>query len=377
MIVDVHGHITHPELFKRYPMPPALADIEGMLDRKSEAGIGVTIVGSPVGFGTMSKRGHDNYAQSADELKSFHEWLAETVRKHAPRLAAYAYTNPFGDAALLDQTAQTVRDGGFVGLIVNTSVSGEYLDSPRADEFFAMAAELGKPIFLHPPAEPVGSERIEDFRLVEQVGRFMDVTVGLATLVFAGRLEQHPHLEVIAATAGGAISLLAGRMDQAYHPRHWAGGGGPTGGGPPGGSPGGGPPGGSPGGGPPGGGPTGGGPPDGGPPGGGAPGGGPSGSAPVGGGPPGRPPMAQYTNKITQPPSTYLRRVYVDTANSSVPNHLANLELMGADRMLFGTDSPPLATPLQDAIAMVDGLPISATEKQGILEGNARRLFGL
>ena len=115
MIVNVHGHITHPELFKRYPMPPALADIEGMLDRKSEAGIGVTIVGSPVGFGTMSKRGHDNYAQSADELKSFHEWLAETVRKHAPRLAAYAYTNPFDDSALLDQTAQTAKDGGSSG----------------------------------------------------------------------------------------------------------------------------------------------------------------------------------------------------------------------------------------------------------------------
>ena len=243
VIVDVHGHITHPELFKRYPMPPALADIEGMLDRKSEAGIGVTIVGSPVGFGTMSKRGHDNYAQSADELKSFHEWLAETVRKHAPRLAAYAYTNPFGDSALLEQTAQTVRDGGFVGLIVNTSVGGEYLDSPRADEFFAMAAELGKPVFLHPPAEPVGSDSIEDFRLVEQVGRFMDVTVGLATLVFAGRLEQHPDLELIAATAGGAISLLAGRMDsglpaaplgRGWPPRRWASGGS---GGPPGGPP--------------------------------------------------------------------------------------------------------------------------------------------
>jgi aminocarboxymuconate-semialdehyde decarboxylase len=350
VIIDVHGHITHPELFKRYPMPPALADIEGMLDRKSQAGIDLTIVGSPVGFGTMSKRGHDNYAQSADELESFHEWLAETVRKHAPRLAAYAYTNPFGDEKLLEQTARAVKDGGFVGLIVNTSVGGEYLDSPRADQFFAMAAELGKPVFLHPPAEPVGSERIEDFRLVEQVGRFMDVTVGLATLVFSGRLEEHPDLDVIAATAGGAISLLAGRMDQAYRPRHW-GAGGPPSGGPP---PGGGPP-----------------PPGGGPP---PPGGGPG----VGGSPSSPPPpMAQYTNKITQPPSTYLRRVYVDTANSSVPNHLANLELMGADRMLFGTDSPPRATPRQDAIAMVDGLPISAAEKQGILEDNARRLFGL
>jgi aminocarboxymuconate-semialdehyde decarboxylase len=350
VIVDVHGHITHPELFKRYPMPPALADIEGMLDRKSQAGIGLTIVGSPVGFGTMSKRGHDNYAQPLDELKSFHEWLAETVREHAPRLAAYAYTNPFGGDELLDQTAQTVKDGGFVGLIVNTSVNGEYLDSPRADQFFELAAELGKPVFLHPPAEPVGSDSIEDFRLVEQVGRFMDVTVGLATLVFSGRLEHHPDLELVAATAGGAISLLAGRMDQAYQPRHW-GVGGPPGGGPPaGGLPGGGPP-------------LGGGPP--------------GGDAGAGGQSSGPPPMSRYTNKITQPPSTYLSRVYVDTANSNMHNQLANLELMGADHMLFGTDSPPLATPLQDAIAMVDGLPISAAQKQGVLGENARRLFGL
>jgi predicted TIM-barrel fold metal-dependent hydrolase len=323
-VVDAHGHITHPELLKRYPMPPVLGDIEGMLDRKSAAGIDVTVVGSPVGFGTMSKRGHDNYAQPFDELKEFHDWLAETVRKYSPRLAAYAYTNPFGGDELLEYTAQTVRDGGFVGLIVNTSVKGEYLDSEKADPFFEMAAELGKPVFLHPPAEPVGSDSLGDFRLVEQVGRFMDVTVGLAALVFGGRSEQYPELPFVAATAGGAISLLAGRLDSAYQPRHWKGGG---------------------------------------PPGGGPPGGGP--------------PMAQYENKITEPPSKFLANIYVDTANSSIPNHLANLELMGTGHILFGSDSPPLSTPLDEAIAMVEKLPISEDERQQILSGNARRLFGL
>jgi aminocarboxymuconate-semialdehyde decarboxylase len=331
VIVDAHGHITHPELFKLYPMPPALADIEGMLDRKSAAGIDVTIVGSPVGFGTMSKRGHDNYAQPLDRLKSFHEWLSETVQEHSPRLAAYAYTNPFGGDELLEQTAQTVRDGGFVGLIVNTSVKGQYLDTESADPFFAMAAEVDKPIFLHPPAEPVGSDSIDDFRLVEQVARFMDVTAGLATLIFGGRMEKYPNLKLIGATAGGAISLLAGRMDQAFRPRHWA---------------------------------------DGGPP-----GGGPPGSAPRGGG--GPPPMAQYESKISEPPTTFLRRVFVDTANSSIPNHLANLSVMGPDHLLFGTDSPPLATPLEDAIGTVRGLPVSTEEQDAILGENARRLFGL
>jgi predicted TIM-barrel fold metal-dependent hydrolase len=331
VIVDVHGHITHPELFKRYPMPPALADIEGMLDRKSEAGIGLTIVGSPVGFGTMTRMpGHDNYAQPLDQLKSFHEWLAETVAEHSPRLAAYAYTNPLGGDEMLEQTAQTVRDGGFVGLIVNTSVKGDYLDSERADAFFEMAAELGKPIFLHPPAEPVGSDSIADFRLVEQVGRFMDVTVGLSILVFSGRLEQYPDLQFLAATAGGAISLLAGRLDQAYRPRHW-GGQRP-----------------------------------------GAKAGAPSGGPPGGGGPP-----VQYENKIASEPSTFLANVYVDTANSSVHNHLANLDLMGADHLLFGTDSPPLSTPLDEAVGLVQGLPISDGDKQQVLELNARRVFGL
>ena len=196
------------------------------------------------------------------------------------------------------------------------------------------------PIFLHPPAEPVGSDSLEDFRLVEQVGRFMDVTVGLAALVFGGRLEKYPDLRFIAATAGGAIALLAARLDAAYQPRHWAG------------AP-------SKGDGPPGGGPPGGGPPGGGPPGAGAP------------------PMMRYENKISEPPSSFLRNVYVDTANSSVPNHLANLEVMGPGRLLFGTDSPPLATPLEAAIGVVQELPVSSEEKQQILEGNARRLFGL
>ena len=87
--------------------------------------------------------------------------------------------------------------------------------------------------------------------------------------------------------------------------------------------------------------------------------------------------MMQYENKITDSPSTFLRRVYVDTANSSMPNHLANLELMGSDHLLFGTDSPPLATPLEDAIGIVENLPVSAEEKQRVLGENARGLFDL
>jgi predicted TIM-barrel fold metal-dependent hydrolase len=379
MIIDIHGHITSPKLFKRFPMPPSLADIDGMIEQKERAGVGLTIVGSPVGEGTMMKvPGLDNYEQPADQLRSFHDWIAETVALHPRRLRAYAYTNPF-DERLLDGTAKTVKEAGFVGLIVNTSVRGEYLDSERADAFFAMAAELDVPIFLHPPAEPVGAASLRDYRLLEQVGRFCDVTVGLATLVFGGRLEQYPNLKVIGATGGGALSLLPNRLDMAFAPRHWQKpGAGKEGSGPPPGASG--PPAsGRPASGPPAAaaGPPAGasGPPVSGPPPGAS---GPPGGRPPGAGGPGGPGAIQaFENKITQKPSTYLRRLYVDTASYSVPSLMANLETMGADHVMFGTDSPPLSTPLQETIDIINGLPISDADKQGILSGNARRLFKL
>ena len=310
MIVDVHGHVTHPELFKRFPMPPALADVEGMLEQKAEFGIELTIVGSPVGFGTMVPvPGLDNYAQPIDQLKSFHDWLAGLVAEHRGRLAAYAYTNPFGGSELLEEAARAVREGGFVGLIVNSSVKGEYLDSEGADEFFDMAAELGVPVFLHPGAEPVGSGSLRDFRLVEQVTRYFDVAVGLAALIVAGRLEQYPDLRIVAATAGGGLALMHNRMDVAQRSRPPAEG------------------------------------------------------------------VARV--ELSRAPSEYLDNVYVDTANMNPQNHLANLALLGPERMLFGTDSPPLSVPLPAAIGMVDELPLSEEEKQGVLAGNAVGLFGL
>jgi aminocarboxymuconate-semialdehyde decarboxylase len=357
MIIDVHGHITSPAMLKRFPIPPSLVDIEGMLEKKAAAGIDLTIVGTPVGAGSMIRLdGHDNYAQTSDELRAYNEWIAETVAAHPGRLKAYAYTNPFGGERMLSDAAATVREGEFVGVIANTSVRGEYLDSERADDFFAMISELGVPVFLHPPAEPVGSASLRDFRLVEQVGRYCDAMLGLAALIFGGRFEQYPDLEVVAATSAGALALVIDRLDTAYAPRHWEQAGGrPPGapGGPPAGVPGG-PPHGMPGGPPPG---TAGGPPP--------------------GVPDRRPPALRYQNRISKPPSAYLRNIYVDTTAASPANQVANLEAFGADRMMFGTDSPPLDTPFAEAIDAVRRLPVGAADHDAILGGNAARLFKL
>ena len=87
--------------------------------------------------------------------------------------------------------------------------------------------------------------------------------------------------------------------------------------------------------------------------------------------------MQQYETRTTQRPSTYVKQIYVDTACYSVPAMMANLDTLGADHILFGTDSPPLASPLQGQIDLVRNLPIPEEDKAKILGGNARRLFKL
>lgn len=311
MIIDVHGHITPPELLERLPMPKSLGDVEGMIEQKLRAGIDLSIVGSPVGVGTMVPLpGLDNFDQPLDGLQRFHDWLAGKVAEHPAHLRAYVWTNPFGDDRLLEQTASTVRDGGFVGLIVNSSVRGEYLDSPRADGFFALAAELDLPILLHPPAVPAAGAGILDFRLVEQVGRVCDVTVSLATLAFSRRLVDHPHLKILGAMAGGAIALLPSRLDTAKQ----------------------------------------------------------SGLA----GPGAAEPAQGNTD-----PETTVASFYVDTASYSAENLEANLRVLGPEQVLFGSDSPPAARPLAEAIELIERLPVPEEAKRRIYGENAMALFKL
>ncbi|WP_210159540.1 amidohydrolase family protein [Microbispora oryzae] len=220
MFVDVHGHLAPPN--EGRGGPPGLHDPEAMIEGKLARGIGRTIIGSPVGAGSMLPgTGAANYRQSADQVRAHNEALGELVRAYPGHLRAYAYLDPFGGDKQLQQAAELVAEPEFVGLIVNTSVEGRYLSSPRADDFFAFVAELKVPVLLHPPAEPVGTESILDLGpgVVEHVARLNDVTMGLAALICAGRLARDPDLRLIAPAGGGGLSCLGAKLDLAVAPR--------------------------------------------------------------------------------------------------------------------------------------------------------------
>ena len=77
-------------------------------------------------------------------------------------------------------------------------------------------------------------------------------------------------------------------------------------------------------------------------------------------------------------PAKRLKRVYLDTGQSGRGPRGITLaaKVFGADRILFGTDSGPVAT-IGPTIASVKQADLTADEKSMILSGNARRLLAL
>jgi aminocarboxymuconate-semialdehyde decarboxylase len=139
--------------------------------------------------------------------------------------------------------------------------------------------------------------------MVEHVGRFNDVTAGLAALLRAGVLDRYPNLVLVAAAGGGAIAQLAEKLDLAAASR---GGGEPS-----------------------------------------------------------------------PRPSEALRRIHVDTSCPSVHNLAANVAVLGADHVLFGTDAPPLMAALEPIVGLLSGAGFAPAELERIAWRNATELYGL
>ena len=76
-------------------------------------------------------------------------------------------------------------------------------------------------------------------------------------------------------------------------------------------------------------------------------------------------------------PSDYLRLLSVDTMGFWAPHVREAVEVFGADRVMFGTDYGPVPLDPKEHVDIVDGLAISAADKDNIFWRNAARFFKL
>lgn len=216
MIIDCHCHLNPIEWSENRPR--AMFDLETMVATQDEAGVDVSIVSNPM-IGRLPKLD----LRELDKLKFFHEFAADIMSRYPGRIYCLADAVPYRGEEYLKETERAIRELGMVGVMVNSSVDGEYLDSPRAFPFYEMMCDLDVPVFVHPPGVTPGAEYMENFRLVEMIGRPMDTTLSMARVLYSGVLERFPNLKFVCSHLGGAITMLQGRMDYGYECREHPG----------------------------------------------------------------------------------------------------------------------------------------------------------
>jgi aminocarboxymuconate-semialdehyde decarboxylase len=241
--IDVHGHLLVPEvnaLTAGHPCEEADAAAERaafsphsievnqaqikrvfsqltVIDRRLEDMAGSQVTHQIVGPMPMHR-----YWAGPKLALSLTRTINETVASHcrkAPTQLRGLGTLPLQHPDLaVSELEYAINDLGLRGVSVSTNVDGRELADPDFDVIWEAAADLGAVVFIHPWGCSLGARLGQNF-LGNAVGQPVETTLALSHLIFAGTLDRHPALKLLAAHGGGYLPTYIGRSDHAWHNR--------------------------------------------------------------------------------------------------------------------------------------------------------------
>jgi 2,3-dihydroxybenzoate decarboxylase len=143
------------------------------------------------------------------------ERIAEATRLHPDRFSGLAAVALQDVDFSVRELRRAVTELGLRGVIVNSHSRGDYLDHPRFEEFWATAAELGVPVYLHPNTPSEGLiEPLLDSGLDGAIYGFaVETGMHLIRIIFSGVFDRYPDLRLVVGHLGEALPFWAFRID--------------------------------------------------------------------------------------------------------------------------------------------------------------------
>jgi predicted TIM-barrel fold metal-dependent hydrolase len=250
--------------------------------------------------------------------------MAELVQKYPDRFPGFIASLPMNDPeGLLAEANRAIKDLGAVGVQIFTNVLGRPLTKPETMPLFDLMAKLDRPIWLHPARgadfPDYKSEPKSHYEIWWTFGWPYETSVAMAHLVFSGLFDQHPDIKIITHHMGGMIPYFEGRVGPGWDQLGT------------------------------------------------------------------RTSDEDYTlllKKLEKRPLDYFQLFYADTALFGAREAtICGLKFFGAERVLFGSDTPfdpeKGSAYIRWTIEIIDSLDIKPAERQAIYESNARRLLKL
>jgi predicted TIM-barrel fold metal-dependent hydrolase len=216
-LIDVHAHFVtdryvaaaraaghdHPDGMPGWPSW-SVAEHLALMD---DAGIGTSIlsISSP---GTHF--GDD--AQARALTREVNEFGAGIVRDNPGRFGQFA-SLPLPDVdGALDELAYALDELGSDGVAVESNAHGTYLGDDRFAPVWAELDRREAVVFVH-PTSPVGHEHVAVGRPRPMLEFIFDTTRTVSDLALTGTLRRYPSIRWVFTHGGGALPLLADRIE--------------------------------------------------------------------------------------------------------------------------------------------------------------------
>ncbi len=154
--------------------------------------------------------------------KEANDQLAAAIAAYPGRFIGFA-TLPMSDPeAAAEELKRCVNELGFVGAMINGTAHSHFMDEPRFEVFFATAAELDVPLYIHPTivkkevrdayydnADPAFAARFAS----AGIGWHYEVGVHVMRLIFAGVFDRYPNLQIIMGHWGELLPFYMDRIN--------------------------------------------------------------------------------------------------------------------------------------------------------------------
>ncbi|MFI1993006.1 amidohydrolase family protein [Actinoplanes sp. NPDC020271] len=153
--------------------------------------------------------------------RAANDLAASAIDAHPTRFRALS-TLPMSAPEAVAAELERAADLGHVGAMVYGRSGGRFLDDPVYEDFFAAAARLGQPVFLHPQL-PSPALRDASYRGISPVtdlalatfgwGWHLDAATAALRLILRGTFDRHPRLQIILGHWGEMLLFWLDRAD--------------------------------------------------------------------------------------------------------------------------------------------------------------------
>ncbi len=242
IVIDIHAHFIPKILFERFdahaakfrgvellrdgktvcmrfpgteptrPIMPKLSDLPERRAWMDKNGIDHQLVG-----GWLDSFGYELPAAEGLAWSRFINDCMWDALRDEPRFTPLA-TVPLQDGRLAAEVLGEAMSKGFGGVMIGTlpkGLGGGNLDDPSLDPFWDTASKLGAAVYLH-PMFVCGEPRLNDYDLVNALGRLVDTTIAVSRLLYSGHLLKFTGMKFILSHGGGTLPYALGRLARSH-----------------------------------------------------------------------------------------------------------------------------------------------------------------